>query len=675
MRENLIGKIKGLGEKGVTNLKKIGVITLYDLLYYFPRTYEDRTNLKKIGDLVGEEYVVLNVKLLSIDTPPTRTKISMTRARVTDGTGILEVIWFKMPFLKRNLKLGEQYILAGHVKKGYNFQLMNPDYKKYNENQNQTEILPIYSISKEIQQYTLRKFIKEAILNYIGGFEENIPQEILAKYNIMGRKEALKEIHFPTSRQKLEEAKRRFSIEELLVLEMGILQKRYEVDIQNKEQYFLENKKELVKKYLENLHFKLTIAQKKVVTDIYKELNAGRIINRLIQGDVGSGKTVVSMILLLYMVENGYQGALMAPTEILATQHYLSIKNDFEKLGIKVELFTGSLRGKNKEKKLEELRDGIINIAIGTHALIEENIEFKNLGLIIIDEQHRFGVIQRKRLRDKGVLANLIVMSATPIPRSLALSIYGDLDVSIIDELPPGRKEIRTKWISTAEDYEKMYNFIRKKLNEGRQAYFVAPLIEESEKLSSKSIEKMIEEIRYRLPEFKSEILHGKMKNSEKDTVMKDFKEKRIDILVSTTVVEVGVNVPNATIMVINDAERFGLSALHQLRGRVGRGEEQSYCFLISGTQNDTSKARLRIMENIQDGFKIAEEDLKLRKAGEIFGTKQSGFSDLKFIDIIQDIKTIKLVREICIEYLKEHNGKIENFYLKEDIESRFKER
>jgi ATP-dependent DNA helicase RecG len=390
---------------------------------------------------------------------------------------------------------------------------------------------------------------------------------------------------------------------------------------------------------------------------------------------VGSGKTVVSMILLLYMVENGYQGALMAPTEILATQHFLSIKNDFEKLGIRVELFTGTLKGKNKEKKLSDLKEGFINIAIGTHALIEENIEFKNLGLVIIDEQHRFGVIQRKRLRDKGVLANLIVMSATPIPRSLALSIYGDLDVSIIDELPPGRKKIKTKWISTVEDYEKMYEFIRKKLGEGRQVYFVAPLIEESEKINFKSVEEIVDEVKERLPEFKSEILHGKMKSSEKDSVMNNFKEKNIDILVSTTVVEVGVNVPNATIMVINDAERFGLSALHQLRGRVGRGEEQSYCFLLSSTQNDTSKARFRIMENTQDGFKIAEEDLRLRKAGEIFGTKQSGLSDLKFADIVHDIKTIKLVREICIEYLKEHNGKIENLYLKEDIESRFKER
>lgn len=674
MRENLNGKIKGLGEKGIEKLKKMGIRNLYDLLYYFPRAYDDRTNLKKIGDLVGEEYVVLNGRLLSIDSPLTKTKINLTRARITDGTGILEIAWFQMPFLKKTLKLGEEYTFVGHVKKGYNFQLINPEFKIHRK-QNQTEILPIYSITKEVHQQTLRKFIKEAIEKYLENFEENIPEEILKKYNIMRRKEALKEIHFPTSHQKLESAKRRFSIEELLILEMGILQKRYEVDISNKEIYFLENKKELVKKYLENLHFKLTIAQKKVVTDIYKELNAGRIINRLIQGDVGSGKTVVSMILLLYMVENGYQGALMAPTEILATQHFLSIKNDFEKLGIRVELFTGTLKGKNKEKKLSDLKEGFINIAIGTHALIEENIEFKNLGLVIIDEQHRFGVIQRKRLRDKGVLANLIVMSATPIPRSLALSIYGDLDVSIIDELPPGRKKIKTKWISTVEDYEKMYEFIRKKLGEGRQVYFVAPLIEESEKINFKSVEEIVDEVKERLPEFKSEILHGKMKSSEKDSVMNNFKEKNIDILVSTTVVEVGVNVPNATIMVINDAERFGLSALHQLRGRVGRGEEQSYCFLLSSTQNDTSKARFRIMENTQDGFKIAEEDLRLRKAGEIFGTKQSGLSDLKFADIVHDIKTIKLVREICIEYLKEHNGKIENLYLKEDIESRFKER
>ena len=455
---------------------------------------------------------------------------------------------------------------------------------------------------------------------------------------------------------------------------MGILQKRFEMDSQNTSKYELEDKKTLVKQYLENLTFSLTKAQKKVITEIYRDLSSGRIINRLIQGDVGSGKTIVSMVLLLYMVENSYQGVLMAPTEILAVQHYLSVKDKFEKLGVRVELLTGSFKGKTKQKLLDSIKEGEVDIVIGTHALIEENVEFERLGLIIIDEQHRFGVVQRKLLRDKGVLANLVVMSATPIPRSLALSIYGDLDVSVIDELPPGRKPIKTKWIATIDETKTMYEFIGKKLSQGRQAYFVAPLIEESEKLAAKSTEELLEEVSKYLPEYRIGVLHGRMKNADKDEIMNSFKNKELDIMVSTTVIEVGVDVPNATVMVINNAERFGLSALHQLRGRVGRGEYQSYCFLVSRTENAVSKSRLQVMEETQDGFKIAEEDLKLRKSGEIFGTKQSGFSDLKFTDIVHDVKTIKLVKDICTDYLKENKGIIKNRYLKYDIEEKFKE-
>ena len=482
----------------------------------------------------------------------------------------------------------------------------------------------------------------------------------------MGRKEALREIHFPKNSKNLEEAKRRFAVEELLVLEMGILQKRFEVDNQNIERYHLEDKKTLVKAYLSSLPFELTNAQKRVITEIYKDLANGRVVNRLVQGDVGSGKTAVSMVLLLYMLENSYQGVLMAPTEILAVQHYLSVKDKFEKLGVRVELLTGSFTGKKKQRLLEDIANGDVGIVIGTHALIEESVVFHRLGMIIIDEQHRFGVLQRKALRDKGVLANLVVMSATPIPRSLALSIYG--------ELPPGRKPIRTKWIATDEEIETMYDFIDKKLSQGRQAYFIAPLIEESEKLSAKSTAELMEEVEKFLPNYKIGVLHGKMKNSEKDEIMNRFKNRELDILVSTTVIEVGVDVPNSSIIVINNAERFGLSALHQLRGRVGRGQHQSYCFLVSKTDNATSKARLQVMEETQDGFKIAEEDLRLRKSGEIFGTRQSGLSDLKFVDIVHDVKTIKLVKDICYEYLKENHGEIKNEYLLVDISEKFKE-
>ncbi len=668
--------LKSLTAKETEKIKNLNINTLHDLLYYFPRAYDDRTNIKKIEELRGDEYVVLKVQFLAVSTPYIPGRLKMTKARATDGTGVIDVVWFQMPYLAKSLKIGEDYILIGHVKRGYNFQMTNPEYKKVSDQieMEKGEILPVYSTVKNFAQNSLRKVLKKNIISNRKYFCENIPEEIIKKYKIMDRQTALNEIHFPEDKKNLEEAKRRFAIEELLILEMGILEEKFIEGVSNEKKYELKDNKSLVKNYLKNLNFTLTKAQKNVITDIYKELNSGIFINRLIQGDVGSGKTVVAMILLLYIIENGYQGVIMAPTEILAAQHYLSIKEDFEKLGVRTELLTGSVKGKKREAMLSGIKSGEISLVIGTHALIEDNVEFGKLGLVVIDEQHRFGVVQRKKLRDKGILSNLLVMSATPIPRSLALSIYGDLDISIIDELPPGRKPIKTKWIGNEIDLEKAYDFIEKKLREGRQAYFVVPLIEDSEKMAVKSIEQYRYEIENRFADYKIGILHGKMKNSEKDEVMKSFKNKETDILLSTTVVEVGINVPNATIISIINAERFGLSSLHQLRGRVGRGEYQSYCFLISKTDNDTSKARLRIMEKTQDGFEIAEEDLRLRKSGEIFGTKQTGFSDLKFIDIIQDVKTIKAVKDMCVEYLKEKKGIIDNEYLKMDIEDKFKE-
>lgn len=668
--------LKSLTAKETEKIKNLNINTLHDLLYYFPRAYDDRTNIKKIEELRGDEYVVLKVQFLAVSTPYIPGRLKMTKARATDGTGVIDVVWFQMPYLAKSLKIGEDYILIGHVKRGYNFQMTNPEYKKVSNQieMEKGEILPVYSTVKNFAQNSLRKVLKKNIISNKKYFYENIPEEIIKKYKIMDRQTALNEIHFPEDKKNLEEAKRRFAIEELLILEMGILEKKFIEGVSNEKKYELKDNKSLVKNYLKNLNFTLTKAQKNVITDIYKELNSGIFINRLIQGDVGSGKTVVAMILLLYIIENGYQGVIMAPTEILAAQHYLSIKDDFEKLGVRTELLTGSVKGKKREAMLSGIKSGEISLVIGTHALIEDNVEFGKLGLVVIDEQHRFGVVQRKKLRDKGILSNLLVMSATPIPRSLALSIYGDLDISIIDELPPGRKPIKTKWIGNEIDLEKAYDFIEKKLREGRQAYFVVPLIEDSEKMAVKSIEQYRYEIENRFSDYKIGILHGKMKNSEKDEVMKSFKNKETDILLSTTVVEVGINVPNATIISIINAERFGLSSLHQLRGRVGRGEYQSYCFLISKTDNDTSKARLRIMEKTQDGFEIAEEDLRLRKSGEIFGTKQTGFSDLKFIDIIQDVKAIKAVKDMCVEYLKEKKGIIDNEYLKMDIEDKFKE-
>ena len=665
---------KYITAKQLSNLKSLGISTVYDLVYYFPRAYDDRTNIKKIGELKFNEYVVLKANVMSVVNLTVRNGKKIVKAMVSDGTGIMEILWFGMPYIKKSLKIGEEYLFIGQTKKSTVFQLINPEYKLFSGQQkvSESEILPIYSSNKNITQNSLRKLVEKFLVNFLNYFEENIPKELIKEYKIMERKSAIKNIHYPVSMKEIEEAKRRFAIEELLILELGILKNRFIIENSNSKNYEVEGKKEKVREFLSQLTFNLTNAQKKVIKEIYDEISNGKIVNRLIQGDVGSGKTVVAMVMLIYMAENGYQGALMAPTEILANQHYLGIKERLEKIGLRVELLTSSIKGKKKNEILDGIANGDIDIVIGTHSLIEDDVIFKKLGLIVIDEQHRFGVNQRNKLREKGFLGNLLVMSATPIPRSLALSIYGDLDLSIIDELPPGRTPIKTKWIANDEDLEKMYNFIYKKVNDGNQAYFVAPLIETSDKMALKSVDKVSEEIERKFSNKKIGIIHGKMKAKEKDEVMLKFKNKEYDILIATTVIEVGIDVPASTIMTIYNAERFGLSALHQLRGRVGRGSKQSYCFLISNSTTENSKQRLSIMEETEDGFRIAEEDLKLRNSGEIFGLRQSGFSDLKFIDIIYDVKTIKLVRDECIKYLKENKGEINNIYLKYDIEQKF---
>ena len=601
----------------------------------------------------------------------------MFRVILKDTTGVIELVWFNNRFIKNNIKIGDKILAYGKVKKSVKIQMINPEYKKINENleiimSKYEQIMPIYPSTASLRQEMIRKIINEALLDYGYLLQENIPKELIEKENLISRKDAILNIHFPENIEKREKAQKRFMIEEIFLLEMGILQNRYQTDKENNDIYELDDNKKLVSKFINNLEYDLTKSQKKVISEIYKELKSGKIVNRLIQGDVGSGKTIVALILLLYMAENNYQGVIMAPTEILATQHYLGIVDEFNNLDVRVELLTGSIKGKKREKLLSEIENGLVDVIIGTHALIENDVLFKKLGLIVIDEQHRFGVVQRKLLREKGSLANLVVMSATPIPRSLALTIYGDLDVSIINELPLGRMPIKTKWIKSIYEKNKMYGFIDKKIQEGRQIYVVSPLIEESETLNIKSAQETYDEYSSIFPNRRLGLIHGRQNYKEKQEIMRKFKNHKIDILISTTVIEVGVNVPNASIMVIRDAQRFGLSSLHQLRGRVGRGKYQSYCFLESETDNELSIKRLQIMEKTTDGFKIAEEDLKLRNSGEILGTRQSGVSDMVITDIIKNVREIKRVRDYVITYLKKNNGEIKNEFLKRDIYEKF---
>ena len=669
-------KIKGVTKINLPKLKKLGIFSLYDLFYHFPRAYENRDNYKKINDVLDEEFVILKGTVVNIVNRFSKRGMVMVSAVLSDETGMMELLWFNNRYVKNNVKVGNEIMVYGKVKKGMKMQIINPEYKKideeYFETKKENQILPIYPSTESLRQISIRKIIEAALNSYGYLLYENMPNEFLKKEKIIGRKEAMLNIHFPENEAKKEEAQKRFMFEEILLLEMGILQSRFQSEKNNKNVYKLEDKKSLVSKFIKSLPYELTKAQKTVITEIYKELKAGKIVNRLIQGDVGSGKTIVSFVILLYMIENGYQGAIMAPTEILSIQHYLGIIDEFSKLDIRVELLTASVKGKKREKLLNEIKEGLVDIVIGTHSLIEEDVVFKNLGLIVIDEQHKFGVRQRKLLRDKGNLANLIVMSATPIPRSLALTIYGDLDVSIIDELPSGRSPIKTKWIKDEIEKQKMYDFIDRMIEKGRQVYIVSPLIEESETLNVKSAQETFEEYKDIFPNRRIDIIHGRQKYKEKQEVMEEFKNHKIDILVSTTVIEVGVNVPNATVIVIRDAQRFGLSSLHQLRGRVGRGSHKSYCFLESKTNNEVSVKRLKVMEKTTDGFKIAEEDLKLRNSGEILGIKQSGVSDMVFTDIVKNVKEIKKVHDFVVWYLEKNDGKIENEFLKMDIYKKF---
>lgn len=667
-------KLKGLTKNTIKCLKKLNIDNIYKLMYYFPRTYENSASFKKIFNVLNEESVVLKGKVISCNRRRLATNRYMFTANLSDETGVIELIWFNNNFIHHSIKIGDELVVTGKVKKTIKAQIINPSYKKSNvvdEMYKESFLEPIYPLTKGLTQKKLSNLMKEAINKYGYLLQENIPLDFLYDNKIISRQKALANIHFPTNENMLNLSIRRFTYEEIIILETFILKKKFLNIKENINIYNINDNKELVKKYISELSFELTNAQKKVIASIYKEIKTGKIINRLIQGDVGSGKTIVALIIMLFLAENNYQTVLMAPTEILATQHYNNIKEQFKNLNIRVELLTSSIKGKNRAKLLEDIKNGDVHIVIGTHSLIQDDIIFRKLGLCVIDEQHKFGVEQRNKLREKALFPNIIVMSATPIPRSLALTIYGDLDVSIIDEMPKGRQKVKTKWIKNNDDILKMYDFVEKKLQSKKQVYIVSPIIENSKIANISSAKEIYEEIKEIFSKYSVGLLHGKLTNKEKDTIMNDFKEHKIDILVSTTVIEVGVDVSNANIIIIKNAERFGLSSLHQLRGRVGRSNEKAYCFLVSFTDNEISQKRLTILENENNGFKIAEEDLKLRNSGEIFGIKQSGLPDLILLDIIKNIKEIEEVKNFIKKYLTERNGIIDNPYLLRDIQEK----
>ena len=645
-----ISTLKGVGPKATEKLNRCGIFNILDILLYFPRDYDFVDGNVEFDSITGEEKLILlcETKLFKRDV---RTKNGKLLTTIDFQYGDHKVIakWFNQPYIKNNFQLGNKYNLMGKFKRvGKTLEVVGPVIACGEAIS--SEILPKYPLKGDISNKLFEKLINNILINM--NIKENMPQDILDKYQLVSLDTAIRSIHFPENKIMLEKAKTRLKFQELFTYSLKLLLLKYQLK-RNTNGITFEWVEEL-KEFKESLPFPLTNAQTKVVRDILRDQKALCPMNRLIQGDVGSGKTIVALIAIFNVIKNGYQSVLMAPTEILATQHYEEAKKVFSKFNIEIELLTGGTSTKEKKRIKERIKSDEPILVIGTHALFQEDVEFGKLGLIITDEQHRFGVEQRSRLMNKGKKADCIVMTATPIPRTLALYLYSDLDVSVIDELPPGRKKIDTRYYEDSQrdiGYELAYDEIKK----GRQVYIVCPLIEEDEKEQLNSVETLYDKLTNTVfRNLRVEILHGKMKGSEKDEIIRRFKNHESDVLISTTVIEVGVNVPNASVMIVENAERFGLAQLHQLRGRVGRGQYESFCILIAKAKSNITKKRMIIMTESSDGFLISEQDLKLRGAGEMFGQKQSGDAGFALANLYDDINILRCAKQEAANILKD---------------------
>ena len=666
--------IKGIGPGREKQLHKLGITNITSLLTYFPRTYEDRRTIYRIGDLKSGMTGGVVGNVIAVQEKRPRPRLSILEVVIADGTSPLKIVLFNQGYKKNFYKKGQLLYAYGKAEFQYGSMQMNtPQIENLGDGgEPDRGIVPIYALADGVSQFVVRSSVR----NWFAAnheLPEILPAEVREAHQYMTRYDAFKMMHFPESSERYEEARHQLAYEELFVMQSGLALLR------NKEQCHKGPKMgpngDLMARCIENLPFSLTGDQQRALEDIRIDMEDERPMQRLLQGDVGSGKTVVATLSLLKAIENGYQGALMAPTEILAAQHYDGIADVCGDLGITIELLTGSTTKKEKERIYEGLADGSINMIIGTHALIQEGVNFYNLGLVIIDEQHRFGVEQRARLQQKGTYPHVLIMTATPIPRTMTLSVYGDLAVSLIKEMPPGRKPVKTYAVDSSYK-DRLRAFFGKEMAEGRQVYVVCPLVEESEKLDLQAAEELYLELKeYFYKAYEVGLVHGRMKPSEKDEVMNAFHNGDISLLVSTTVIEVGVNVPNATIMCIEGAERFGLSQLHQLRGRVGRGSHQSYCILVSDSKNDVSQERLKLMEQTQDGFELAEQDLLLRGSGQLFGLAQSGLPDLRVANIIKDIEILVEARKDVLDFASQFGMETLESVMKEELEKRFGEK
>lgn len=648
-----VTELKGVGQRTAEQLTKMGVMTIVDLLYVFPHRYDDYTLLKPISQLSYDETATVIGTVWETRLRRTRNK-QLVQSVVSDGTGSIDVTWFNQPWLVEKIVAGSQIVLSGKVDQFLGrLVFQNPDWEPLAMEPLRTRrIVPVYPLTKGLAAHRMREIMKQASDIWAPRLPEPLPEPIRVRRNLYKLPFAVRQAHFPESQESMHKARRRLVFDELFLFQLGMLGLRRQW--QDAPGVNIPTDIAALKEFIRTLPFQLTAAQKRVIGEIAADVAEPLPMNRLLQGDVGSGKTVIAAATIVSVVRAGFQAALMAPTEILAEQHFRGLSKMLGELDISVCLLTGSTPAEEKRKIYADLIDGGVEVVIGTHALIQEGVQFKNLGLAVVDEQHRFGVDQRKALRDKGITSpsgskqpnpHLLVMSATPIPRTLALSIYGDLDLSILDEMPPGREEIKTYWLRPGER-QRAYSFVDSQVKEGRQAFIICPLVEESDKIEAKAAveehKRLQEEI---FPNHKLGLLHGRLKSSEKEKVMLSFYDGEIDILVATSVIEVGIDVPNSTVMLIEGANRFGLAQLHQFRGRVGRGEYQSYCLLLSDEVSGDAEERLSAMEKTNDGFILAEKDLDIRGPGEFFGRRQSGMPELQLASLM-DIEMIEIARK-----------------------------
>ena len=656
LKKNILS-IEGIGPKKLKYYNKLGINKIEDFLYNFPRDYQNRKEIKRINELQdGETSSIMATVIGKATQVLIKKNFIIYKLPLIDETGQAYALFYNNPYLNNIFKKNKEAYFFGKIKicKG-EIQIIQPDYELVgcNDPYKFQGLIPTYKLTHGITQNEIIKVQKSVLNETLEEIEEYLPNETINRNRLCDIKYAIKNIHFPTTYHELKVAKYRLIFEELLILQLGLLLIKDRLNNGKGIEFSWTKEMDFL---LEILPFKLTNSQAKVVEEIREDMANKKSMYRLIHGDVGSGKTVIALIALYNAVLNGFQGALMVPTEILAEQHFATAKELLEPLGVNVKLLTGSLNKKRADEVIEKLKNGNVNIVIGTHALIQDRIEFNNLGLVITDEQHRFGVRQREVLSNKGLNPDILVMTATPIPRTLALILYGDLDISIIDELPPGRKTIKT-YALEKKRRGKAYDFVLKQVLKGQQAYIVAPLIEESDAVEANSVEELYMELKeLYFNKCNIALLHGRLKSSEKEHIIKEFYSGNIQILVSTTVIEVGVNVPNASLMVIENSERFGLAQLHQLRGRVGRGVHQSYCILINYSESTTATKRSKIMESTNDGFIIAEKDLELRGPGDFFGTKQHGLPELKIANLFRHIKILKEVQNEAEILINEGN-------------------